>query len=209
MEIHGGDKIYFMDIESEEYLMTISLPDFLHGASINILDKISFFANQAGTNSFRIGDQNTSCVLTDDGHISVEYVYSGGDIYAAGQIDSYGDMNSAGTMYAHGFVDISLEKNKKNFEKLTEDEALKIIKNTDIYKYNYKEDDDNKKKHIGFVIGDNYKYSKEITAEDKDGKEAGADTYSMISAAYKVIQMQQEKIEELEKRIEKLEKGDK
>ena len=30
----------------------------------------------------------------------------------------------------------------------------------------------------------------------------------MVSAAYKVIQMQQEKIEELEQRINKLEEGD-
>ena len=205
----GGDKIYFMNKENEEYLMTISLPDFLNGASINILDKISFFANQAGTNSFKIGDSNGSCVITDTGDISAAHIYSSDDIYAVGQIDANGDMNSNGTMYAHGFVNVSLEKNKKNFEKLTENEALNIIKNTDIYKYNYKEENNNKKKHIGFVIGDNYKYSKEITAENKDGEETGADTYSMISAAYKVIQMQKEKIEELEKRIEKLEKGDK
>lgn len=102
----------------------------------------------------------------------------------------------------------SKEESKKNFEKLTDKEAIEILKNTDIYKYNMKVDDNNKKKHIGFVIGKNYNYSKSITTEDENGEEIGVDTYSMISAAYKVIQMQQEKIEKLEQRLEKLEKGD-
>lgn len=102
----------------------------------------------------------------------------------------------------------SKEESKKNFEKLTDKEAIEILKNTDIYKYNMKVDDNNKKKHIGFVIGKNYNYSKSITTEDENGEEIGVDTYSMISAAYKVIQIQQEKIEELEQRIEKLEKGE-
>ena len=202
----GFDRLYFYDVDNQENLMTISTESF--DSSIKILDKIEFFKNQAGTNSFRVGDQNTACVLTDTGSISGEDIYSAGEIYAAGDITGQ-DVTANGDMYAHSFVNTSLEESKKNFEELTDKEALEIIKNTNIYKYNMKEEDKNKKKHIGFVIGKKYKYSNAITAEDKEGKEVGADTYSMISAAYKVIQMQQKKIEELEKRIEKLEKGDK
>lgn len=97
----------------------------------------------------------------------------------------------------------SLESAKKGFEKLSN--GLDIIKNIDIYKYNMKNEDDDTKKHIGFVIGDNYKYSKEVTSNENDG----VDLYSFVSVCCKAIQEQQEEIQELKERIEKLEKGDK
>lgn len=91
----------------------------------------------------------------------------------------------------------SLESQKKNFEKL--ENALEEVKNTDIYKYNLKFQNDREKKHIGFVIGENYKYSKMITAIDKDGKEIGVDTYSMLSVLWKAVQELAQKVEELKK----------
>lgn len=91
---------------------------------------------------------------------------------------------------------------KKNFEKL--ENALDIVKATDIYKYNLKNEEDNTKKHIGFVIGDNYNYSKEITSQNNDG----VDIYSMVSVCMKAIQEQQEQIEILKQEINKL-KGEK
>ena len=95
----------------------------------------------------------------------------------------------------------SLEKYKKNFEKL--EDALEIVKNIDIYKYNLKSETNDTKKHIGFVIGDNYKYRKEVTSIDNDG----ADLYSFISVCCKAIQEQQNQIEELKKEINKLKEG--
>lgn len=89
----------------------------------------------------------------------------------------------------------SKEESKKNFEKL--ENALEIIKNTDIYKYHLKEQDDKEKKHIGFVIGNKYKYSKEITSKNNDG----VDLYSMIGVCFKAIQEQQEEIERLKEMI--------
>ena len=102
----------------------------------------------------------------------------------------------------------SLEEKKKNFERLKS--GLEILKNIDIYKYNLKSEEDNTKKHIGFVIGDDYNYSKEITSNNNDG----VDIYSFASVCCKAIQEQQEQIENqndliqsLIERIENLEKG--
>ena len=69
----------------------------------------------------------------------------------------------------------SLEKEKKNFEKF--EKALDIIKDIDIYKYNLKNENDNDKKHIGFVIGKDFNYRKEITSKENDG----VDIYSFVS----------------------------
>lgn len=115
-------------------------------------------------------------------------------------------------------IQTSKADQKKNFEKM-KDNALDILKQIDIYKYNLKTEKDTDKKHIGFVIGDNYNYSKEVTSIDNEG----VDIYSFVSLCAKSIQEQQEQIEELKekdkqkdeiiadliKRIEKLEKEEK
>lgn len=96
----------------------------------------------------------------------------------------------------------SLAKEKKNFEML--ENALKILKQTDIYKYNLNWQNDNDKKHIGFVIGDKFKYSKAITSVDENGNEIGVDLYSMVSVLWKAVQEQQDIIENLQKQINEL-----
>ena len=112
--------------------------------------------------------------------------------------------NSSTHIYRSGITtptvtQTSLKESKKNFEKLNN--ALEIINDTDIYKYNFKYENDDDKKHIGFVIGDDFKYSKEITSLNNDG----VDIYSMISVCFKAIQEQQMIIEKLENKIKKLE----
>ena len=94
----------------------------------------------------------------------------------------------------------SLAEYKKNFEKLG-DNALKILKEIDIYKYNLKCEKDTDKKHIGFVIGEDYNYSKEVTSLDNQG----VDNYSFTSLCCKAIQEQQEIIEQLQNKINELE----
>jgi hypothetical protein len=111
-------------------------------------------------------------------------------------------------------VQTSRKEYKKNIKKLENSDALQIVLDTDIYKYNLKGDAAKTKKHIGFVIGDNYKYSNEITAEDKEGKEIGVDTYSMAAASFGAIQElyamllnQQKEIDALKEEIKKLKGG--
>ena len=86
----------------------------------------------------------------------------------------------------------SLATSKKNFEKL--ENALEIISNTDIYKYHLKSQNDDDKKHIGFVIGNKFNYSKDITSEKNDG----VDIYSMVSVCLQAIKELNNKIENLE-----------
>lgn len=97
----------------------------------------------------------------------------------------------------------SLVEQKKNFEKF--ENALPILNDIDIYKYNLKFEEDGHKKHIGFVIGEDYNYSSEITAIDKDGKEIGVDNYSMTSLCLQAIKELCNKVETLEKRIKEME----
>lgn len=92
----------------------------------------------------------------------------------------------------------SKEDLKKNFEKLKN--ALDIVKQTDIYKYNLKSEEDGTKKHIGFVIGDKYNYAEELTSINNDG----ADIYSLASVCLQAIKEQQEEIELLKQEIIKL-----
>lgn len=94
----------------------------------------------------------------------------------------------------------SLEESKKNFEKL--DNALSIVKDIDIYKYNLKSEKDDDKKHIGFVIGDKFKYRKEVTSKDNNG----VDIYSLASLCLQAIKEQQQEITILKKEINELKK---
>lgn len=181
--------------------------------SLHILDRISFTKNLSGTNTFEIGNGNSYCRLTDDGYVSAtNSVYSHGDVTALGWVYGYAGIHSDGYVSGKAFIDNSREEIKTNIKKYDK-KAIDIIKKTDIYEFNYKNKEKFNKKSLGFVIGDKYNYSKEITAVDNDGKEIGANLYSMVSVAYKAIQEQQEIIErqqkviqELQNRIEKLEK---
>ena len=92
-------------------------------------------------------------------------------------------------------VSSSIAEKKKNFEKLTN--AKEILNETDIYKYNMKEEKNTDKKHIGFVIGEDFNYSKEITLEDN----TGVNIYSMVSVLWQVVKEQQKEIQELKEMI--------
>ena len=108
-----------------------------------------------------------------------------------------GDISTEGEILSvNGVCQGSRAELKKDFEKL--DNALDIVKDVDIYKYHLKDQEETDKKHIGFVIGDNFKYREEITSKNNDG----AELYSMISVLWKAIQEQQKEIEELRKLVE-------
>jgi len=195
-----GD-LFFENKETNETLMQIGTSNELHDYPVvQILDKIEFFKNQAGSNSLRIGNEGSCCVLTDEGKLTTY-----GDIYCFTHLTAREGVDCPeGYVSGIAFIDNSREETKKNIKRFNE-KALQIIKETDIYEFNYKAELDKDKTHLGFIIGENYNYSSRITAKNKEEKEIGADLYSMISVAYKAIQEQQGIIEKQEERIKELE----
>lgn len=178
----------------------------INGGSINL--------NSQGENArYTITDnENSNCYYSQSARRIKWYGLNGGSIDIWNTLQTpllvLSGMGSSTTIRSYNIetpqvIQTSLESEKKNFEKL--DNALDIIKDVDIYKYNLKHQKNKDKKHIGFVIGDKYNYSHEITAVNEEGKEVGADLYSMTSVCLQAIKEQQKIIEQLTQRIEVLE----
>ena len=180
-----------------------------------------------GTSGFNFSGERYNCYFIPNAGDSVQFFLGNGDtqprwdsaismnVYDSNientnisLMNNRDGINSSTTIKPSGITtpkvtQTSMETDKKNFEKIS-DNAIEIIKATDIYKYNLKSEKDTEKKHIGFVIGDKYNYSKEITAVDENGNEIGVDNYAMTSVCFKAIQEQQEIIEQLQEEIKKL-----
>lgn len=111
-------------------------------------------------------------------------------------IDCYGDM------YAYNYNYHSLESLKENITKL-DDNMIDIVKDSEIYQFNYKNRDKNIKNY-GFIIGNKggtYKTPKEVLSVNKDS----INSYSMTSILWKAVQEQQEQIEQLQNKINEME----
>lgn len=107
----------------------------------------------------------------------------------------YNSISTPGSVSASSFINTSLESVKKNIKEFKN--ATDIIKETDVYSYNWKDDKKEDKKHFGLVIGEKYNTPKEFISND--GK--GIDLYSTLSICLQAIKEQQEEIEELKKEI--------
>lgn len=103
---------------------------------------------------------------------------------------------TTGEISGKNFNNTSLESTKKNIEKFNSD-VLDTVKNAEIYKFNYKIEDDRDKKHIGFVIGENYKTPEEAISNNGQA----IDIYSMSSILWKAVQELTAKVEKLEQEV--------
>ena len=168
-------------------IITMSLGSSSNGIIINNYDGSS--VTRLSPSFLILGEPNGTRIIVNKNNVS----FSGGTSF----------MNTtqmgATEMYADEFVNTSLEAKKKNFEEFKT--AINIIKDTDIYKYNYKTENDETKKHIGFVIGEKYNTPKEVISNNGQG----IDTYSMASILWKAVQEQQEQIEQLQNKINEME----
>lgn len=153
------------------------------------------------------GENENRCVAIWGGTLScMDYMPAGeaGIDYVCNAIiktetdDGFAELNGA-YVNSFGFNNVSLESKKKNFENL--ESGLDIINNIDIYKYHYKTESDENKKHIGLVIGDNYNYSEEITSKDN----TSVDVYSLVSVCVRAIQELYKENAELQTRLDNIE----
>lgn len=107
-----------------------------------------------------------------------------------------------GVVEADSYQYNSLAELKKNIKKYNVS-ALKVIQNGEVYTYNFKFENDTDKKHIGFVIGENYKTPIELLSADNKK----ISSYDTIAILWKAIQEQQEEIELLKEEIKLLKEG--
>lgn len=198
----GSDSVYFSDFVDSS----------INTASIGVYNA----AGRGGFVTLLSVDRSNIYLSSDQDGATASFDTGSNQIYinSAGQSDgnpyigvykngSGSSLVSSG-VWAPSFNNTSTKEVKKNIRKLTTN-ALKLITSTDLYKYNYKDENNKDKKHIGIVIGDGYNYPEEILSSD--GK--GVDLYSMVSVCFKAIQEQQVQIQELKDEINKLKEGDK
>lgn len=141
------------------------------------------------------GEQYGAEVGSDEFEIFKEH-------YSQGQLDNRQSTKiTASGITTPQVIQTSLENEKKNFEKFQN--ALDVIKDIDVYKYNLKHETNDTKKHIGFVIGDNFRYSQEVTSSENKG----VDTYSFVSLCCQAIKEQQEQIKRLQTELIELKGG--
>jgi hypothetical protein len=175
----------------------------IYGSYFNHLSSTNLYVN-----NLAIFNENLTIGKTQysDGNINVETNHvSVADetgayisLTAYNAIASFGNSNMQETIHMEGdtgnircvsLTQTSKAEEKKDFEKY--EGALKELENIDIYKYRMKNEDG--KKHIGFVIGDDFKYSKEVTNQNNDG----VDVYSFVSLCCQAIKELKEEIKEL------------
>lgn len=189
LNINGGNITLYDSGSTNDPRITI------HGTSENrqmILNSV-LFQISGGGHSIWIQ------TLYDDYLVDIDQKFM---ISPDGDISHYGNYNCYGDITCNSLTQTSLKENKKNFEKYFG--ALDEVKNIDIYKYNLKDETNDTKKHLGFVIGDGFNYSEIVTSDNNKG----VDTYSFTSLCLQAIKEQQELIENLQKQINELKESD-
>ena len=207
-EALGG--ISFLNDEDNVSLLTI-INNSEIGQSIYMLDNISFYRNPAGSNSFKIGnDNNAYCLFTDEGHASCNDLYARNSITSVGTITSEDDMNTLKNFQANGNISAngnmyctkiyannvaSDRRLKKNIKKSTI-EALKIINKIQHVQYEMKKD--NTYYDVGYIAQDMEKINSNFVMKREKTEEYEERYYinmlPILATATKAIQEQQEQI---------------
>lgn len=181
----GGETLYFYDVSKNHTLMMITA-DSGADYGITILDKIKFYANQAGSNTFKVGDSNNYAILTDDGTIGAS-----------------GNIVTSGNMYANEFISDKRVKDNIEDSKVS---ALDIIKKIKHRQFDKKTD--NKHYDIGYVAQEMEKIDPNFVLirpkTDNFEEMYYINQLPIVATLSKAIQEQQEQIEQLKAEIKSL-----
>ena len=239
VRIHGDalPGLYFDDEKANKTLLSIIPAWGNNSAAVQILDNINLYANKAGSNTLKIGDNSAYCFMTDDGSLSASgWADIGGYLLVHGTLTSYGDLcvgqpdaNAGGVVYGNFDIrgnvyanNISSDKRIKTKIKNSTINALDIIKKIKHRQF-YK--DDGKHYDIGYIaqemeqIDPNFVLIRPKT--EKDDEMYYINELPIIATLSKAIQEQQKQIEKIQEekdeqdklikslieRIEKLEGG--
>ncbi|RIO87526.1 hypothetical protein BUZ39_12100, partial [Staphylococcus haemolyticus] len=96
---------------------------------------------------------------------------------------------------ASDYLPGSLERFKKDIIQWDGDALNEIVNNMTTYEYRLKDDEDDRKKRKGLVIGEDYKTPEDFIDGD------GVSVYNMITYSLRAIQQLNEKIEKLERQL--------
>lgn len=248
----GMNTMYFLDTINHKFLMEIhanepyldgnnqlqhkNIIDILEGnltvseyvdtKEINIFDKMYFAKNQAGSNSFKIGDENTYVLFSDEGDLIVGNgtlncfggsvmlgsdekrvgfsVYPSAGAWIWDSLHVYGDVHVSGNVYADN---ISSDKRIKNNIKDSTVKALDVIKKIKHRQFDKK--NDGKHYNIGYIaqemeeIDTNFVLISPQT--EKNEERYYINELPIIATLSKAIQEQQEMIEQLQIKIKEME----
>ena len=217
VKIYGNmfNGITFEDTTTGQVLLDITPANSSLGVDndeISILNKIKFYKNVGGTNSFKIGN-DSYVLITDEGSLQVQNgnVSFGGnnskvsfDLYVKSLANITGNLNVNGNIYANN---ISSDKRiKKNIRNSTT-RAIDIIKKIKHREFDKK--DDGKHYNIGYIaqemeeIDSNFVIVRPKTEETEE--RYYINELPIIATLTKAIQEQQEEIEQLKVKIEEME----
>lgn len=188
--------------------------DALGEASIHILDKLKFFKNQAGSNSFKLGDEDAYALLTDSGDI----ITKNGNVILGSEnaktsfsvydnnANFWGNLNISGNVYADN---ISSDRRMKENIKDSTENAIDLIKKIQHKEFDKK--NDGKHYKIGYIAQEMEKIDSNFVIkrpEDKNRKVEGRyyiNELPLIATLTKAIQEQQQQIEQLQNKIKEME----
>lgn len=184
-----------------------------------ILDNISLYKNEAGSNSFKLSkDKDHYIVQTDEG----DFIMSGGTFILGNSENAIDFIATVNTAYFWGNVDVegnfyaksmSSDMRIKSNVIDCKEKALDIIKKIEHKEYD--KIDDGKHYKIGYIAQQMEKLDSNFVVKRPENKEKGIDEryyineLPIIATITKAIQEQQEQIEKLQEELEKIKKGEK
>lgn len=197
--VFGG--IAFLDKETSGNLLTITPKTSIEQPKIKILDKISFYANAGGTNSFKIGTSSTDyCLMDDTGHLHCTTT-SIDELYVNDSARIATDLHVNGKVYADN---ISSDRRLKTNVKNSQTKAIDMIKKIKHRQFNMKKDGIHY--NIGYIAQELEKIDKNFVLIDEKDKNIKKRYYinelPIIATITKAIQEQQEQIEKITKLLE-------